>query len=137
MPRSKGSPWPEEHPRDRPVIVLDDDLDADVAIVGGGISGMATAYRLLSTTDLSVALLETGLVGNGATGNNGGQAVDASEAGFRAIAARVGRERALRGFRETGAAGKTLQQLLRTIGAPSMSPYRCGGQNDLLSLFPP
>lgn len=120
MPRSEGSPWPEEHPRDRPVTVLADDLDADVAIVGGGISGMATAYCLLSTTDLSVAVLETGLIGSGATGNNGGQAVEASEAGFKEIAARAGRERALRGFREMGTAWETLQHLLRTIGAPSM-----------------
>lgn len=120
MPGFLGSPWPEEHPRTRPPVPLAEDQDAEVAIVGGGISGMATAHELLSGTDARVVLLEAGLVGHGASGNNGGQAVEGSETGFTEIAARAGRERAVQGFREIGAAWGELRRTLREIGSPSM-----------------
>jgi len=51
---------------------LQDDLDVDVAIVGGGSTGVATAVEL-SERGLRVALLESHRVGWGATGRNGGQ----------------------------------------------------------------
>jgi glycine/D-amino acid oxidase-like deaminating enzyme len=60
-----GSPTP------RPA--LPGDLDVDVAIVGGGYTGLWTAYYL-ATRDpgLSIAVLEATQVGFGASGRNGG-----------------------------------------------------------------
>jgi len=47
--------------------------EVDVAIVGGGYSGLWTAYYLLGTNpDLRVAILEKEIVGYGASGRNGG-----------------------------------------------------------------
>ena len=47
----------------------------DVAIVGGGFSGMWTAHHLLnSSPDLKIAILEAHEVGSGASGRNGGWA---------------------------------------------------------------
>jgi len=91
-----------------------------VAIIGGGISGLATAYMLMRTSDLRVAVLEAGLAGHGATGNNGGQAVEGTEAGFREIASIVGEERAVQGFRELAGAMDELDRMVGKVGPPGM-----------------
>ncbi len=44
----------------------------DVAIVGGGLTGLSTAYHLAGETNLSVCLLEAGAIGRGASGLNAG-----------------------------------------------------------------
>jgi glycine/D-amino acid oxidase-like deaminating enzyme len=52
---------------------LDGDAEVDVAIVGGGFTGLWTAYLLLEEKpDLRVAILEAEAVGYGASGRNGG-----------------------------------------------------------------
>lgn len=51
---------------------LQGDVDADVAIVGGGFSGVAATVEL-AERGKSVALLEANKIGWGATGRNGGQ----------------------------------------------------------------
>ncbi|AML52174.1 NAD(P)/FAD-dependent oxidoreductase [Falsihalocynthiibacter arcticus] len=51
---------------------LDGDIDVDVAIVGGGFTGIATAVEL-AERGLRVAVCEANQIGWGATGRNGGQ----------------------------------------------------------------
>jgi len=52
---------------------LDGDTRVDVAIVGGGLTGLWTAYYLSQADpDLSIAVLERDVVGFGASGRNGG-----------------------------------------------------------------
>ncbi len=54
---------------------LDGDLQTDVAIVGGGFSGLWTAYYLMrSDPSLRIAVLERHYCGFGASGRNGGWA---------------------------------------------------------------
>ena len=54
---------------------LTGDLDADVVIVGGGFTGLWTAYALLERApDLCVVVVEQSVVGSGASGRNGGWA---------------------------------------------------------------
>lgn len=54
---------------------LPGDTDVDVAIVGGGYTGLWTAYYLLrERPDLRIAVLERFVVGYGASGRNGGWA---------------------------------------------------------------
>ena len=49
------------------------DLDVDVAIVGGGYTGLWTAYRLTERDpDLRVVILEQDICGGGPSGRNGG-----------------------------------------------------------------
>ena len=52
--------------------VLQEHVDVDVAIIGGGFSGVATALEL-AERGLRVALCEANRIGWGATGRNGGQ----------------------------------------------------------------
>ena len=51
---------------------LHDSVRADVAIVGGGFTGVATALEL-AERGIGVVLVEAGRIGDGATGRNGGQ----------------------------------------------------------------
>lgn len=55
-----------------PFPTLKGDLDVDVAIVGGGFTGVASAVEL-AERGLRVALLEANRIGWGASGRNGGQ----------------------------------------------------------------
>ena len=56
-----------------PRAALPSDLDVDVAIVGGGYTGLWTAYYLAAAQpDLRIAVLEQRFAGFGASGRNGG-----------------------------------------------------------------
>lgn len=59
---------------DHPTFERDSlDQNWDVAIVGGGFSGLWTAHHLLkSEPDLKIAIFEMGQIGSGASGRNGG-----------------------------------------------------------------
>ncbi|MEM3154280.1 MAG: FAD-binding oxidoreductase [Candidatus Woesearchaeota archaeon] len=69
------SPWIHQlkNFRKRPVRKITEDIEADVAIIGAGIAGIATSFFILSNTNKSVVLLEAGKVAHGATGHNAGQ----------------------------------------------------------------
>lgn len=67
------SPWLAQLNRIRPVTTLSEDVSSDIAIVGGGIAGIMTAYFILRDTDKTVVLLEADKVAHGATGHNAGQ----------------------------------------------------------------
>jgi glycine/D-amino acid oxidase-like deaminating enzyme len=57
----------------RPGEPLKTDLDVDVAIVGGGFTGLSAAYHLKKADPgLRVAIVESQVVGFGASGRNGG-----------------------------------------------------------------
>jgi glycine/D-amino acid oxidase-like deaminating enzyme len=66
--------WHDSVPDDlTPRPPLPGDIAADVAIVGGGLTGLWTAYYLLKASpDLRVVVLEKEIAGFGASGRNGG-----------------------------------------------------------------
>lgn len=51
---------------------LQSDIRSDVAIIGGGFTGLSAAYNL-AQNGVSTILLEGGTIGDGASGRNGGQ----------------------------------------------------------------
>ena len=63
--------WLDEAGTVEPRPALDGTVDADVVVIGGGYTGMWTAWHLLEA-GATVALLEGGLCGHGPSGRNGG-----------------------------------------------------------------
>jgi glycine/D-amino acid oxidase-like deaminating enzyme len=65
--------WQEEAPPDEPAPALEGAVDADVAIVGGGFTGLWTALEVRRRRPSArVVLLEAARCGDGASGRNGG-----------------------------------------------------------------
>ena len=67
-------------------MVLTDDVESDVVIVGAGFTGLLAALHL-AEAGLSVVVLEAKEIGWGASGRNGGQvnpAFDVLPSGVRA-----------------------------------------------------
>jgi len=72
LPQSPLSLWLSEYGPYEPSPPLEGDAAVDVAIVGGGFTGIATAHTLLKQqSSLRVAVLEHEYVGYGASGRNG------------------------------------------------------------------
>ncbi|MBX3446635.1 MAG: FAD-binding oxidoreductase [Parvibaculaceae bacterium] len=72
--RPAGSLWEETAPPLAPGVDLGPagDADCDVAIIGGGYTGLSAALHLVRDFSLDVRLLEAGPLGWGASGRNGG-----------------------------------------------------------------
>jgi glycine/D-amino acid oxidase-like deaminating enzyme len=65
--------WLEEAGGAEPLPPLSGPLEADVVVIGGGYTGMWTAWHLLSSEPSArVVLLEAGVCGHGPSGRNGG-----------------------------------------------------------------
>jgi gamma-glutamylputrescine oxidase len=71
---------------------LNGNLAVDLAIVGGGATGLSAALHA-AEAGLSVVLLESGRIGWGASGRNGGQIIPGLRQGAAELVARLGRER--------------------------------------------
>ena len=72
-PIAPGISWYQSTMTERPEYpALDGSKAVDVAIVGGGFTGLQTAYSL-ATAGLSVVVIEGCRIGDGASGRNGGQ----------------------------------------------------------------
>jgi glycine/D-amino acid oxidase-like deaminating enzyme len=65
--------WQDEAPPDDPAPALEGAVDADVAVVGGGFTGLWTALTVLQRRPgTRVVVLEAARSGDGASGRNGG-----------------------------------------------------------------
>ncbi len=111
------------------------DTDVDVAIVGGGLTGLWTAYELLGHDPaLRVAVLESEIVGFGASGRNGGWC-SALFAGSRAATAkRHGRDAAIALQRAMFATVDEVGRVLDTEGIDAH--FRKGGTLELATRPP-
>jgi len=89
---------------------LDGDLTADVAVVGAGIAGIATAY-FLASTGAKVVVLEARRVADAASGRNAGFLLAGVAENFVAASRRYGERNALRIWRFT----KRTQALVRSL----------------------
>ena len=69
------------------------DIRCDVCVVGGGFTGLSTAYHL-ANRGYDVVLLEAQRVGFGASGRNGGQVGNGQRVDQDDLEAKLGREHA-------------------------------------------
>lgn len=110
------SPWLHQLDRKRDAVALHGDHAADVAIVGGGIAGVVTAYFTLRDTERSVALIEADKVAHGATGHNAGQITSYFERGFADIAREYGLELAADGQKSVEGAWELIDGIVSDAG---------------------
>ena len=93
LPDSPPSLWLAEYGEYEPEEQLAGDLAVDVAVIGGGFTGMATAIALKRLDpSLEVAVLEAKTVGYGASGRNGSFAMTVVGLGFGTTALLRGKE---------------------------------------------
>lgn len=90
--------WHDTHPGSLdPRPPLPGDVDADVAVVGAGYTGLWTAYALLQRDPrLRVVVVEREIAGFGASGRNGGWASSLFPTAWRRIARDATRDEAVR-----------------------------------------
>jgi glycine/D-amino acid oxidase-like deaminating enzyme len=104
---SVWSPWlKRRYPK------LSGSISADVAIVGGGITGASAAYHLRDS-GLKVVLLEAGTLGSGATSKNVGALVRGTEHDFSEAIGKFGRKKALGIWKSTDAALEELEAAVK------------------------
>jgi glycine/D-amino acid oxidase-like deaminating enzyme len=110
---STVSPWLHQMHRTRPLHVLASDQQTDVAIVGGGIAGISTAYFLLKNTNKKVLLVEGSKIAHGATGHNAGQVVAYFEKPFSEIAEEHGIQKAAQAQKDIINTWETLFKIIK------------------------
>jgi len=106
------SPWIKQLKRTRPVVPLDKDMSSDVAIVGGGIAGVTTAFFTLRDTDKTVVLVEANKIAHGATGHNAGQLASYFERSLSDLVEEFGVELAIDGQRSVESAWILLDEII-------------------------
>jgi glycine/D-amino acid oxidase-like deaminating enzyme len=111
------SPWIAQLLPEGPPRPLDSDATTDVAIVGAGIAGVATAFFTLRETTKRVLLIERDRVARGATGRNAAQLTTYFERPLADIADEFGLERALEGQRAVDDAHDLLDLMADEAGA--------------------
>ncbi len=116
------------HRRGGPLPVAVDplagDAAADVAIIGGGFTGLSAALHLARDHGLSVRVLEAGVIGWGASGRNGGFCCMGGDGrGWRGVWRRFGEAEARAWFAAQKAAIGMVAEL---AGRHRLDLQRCG-----------
>ncbi|MFP5345522.1 MAG: NAD(P)/FAD-dependent oxidoreductase [Actinomycetes bacterium] len=113
---SIGSPW-WHRPDPVPATPLPGALTADVAVVGGGLAGLAAAYYLRRLSpDSAVVVLEADRVGAGGSGCSTGIVAPGVGGPITSLRARYGTATAARMFRSSAAAVVRTIELVREEG---------------------
>ncbi len=110
------SPWLYQLDQARESKRLHSELEIDVAIVGAGIAGVATAFFVLKHTDKRVAILERFKMAHGATGHNAGQVVSYFERGFASLVREFGLSAAAAGQKAVEDAWILLDEMYTEAG---------------------
>jgi glycine/D-amino acid oxidase-like deaminating enzyme len=111
------SPWLAQLADDGAPRPLSSDAICDVAVVGAGIAGVATAFFILRETANSVVLIERNRVARGATGRNAGQMTTYFERPLSAIADEFGAEPAVAAQRGFDTADELFDLMVSESGA--------------------
>ena len=107
--------WMETGAKAPALPSLEGSVEADVAIVGGGFTGLVCALRL-AEHGTRVALLEAEAVGNGGSGRNGGQVIPGLKHDPRELTAQFGQEAGERMIALAGSAAERVFRLIAKYG---------------------
>lgn len=110
MPQN-ASPWLNQLERIRPIAEFSGHKDTDIAIVGGGIAGIATAYYILKNTNFNVTLIEAYKIAHGASGHNGGFLASYFERSFTSLVEEFGLDLAANAQREMDSSWSLLDDM--------------------------
>lgn len=127
------SPWIKQLNRTRPVVPIGADVAANIAIVGGGIAGITTAFFVLKNTNKRVVLLEADKVAHGATGHNAGQIASYFERTLAEMVDEFGFDLAIHAQRSVESGWQLLDQIV-TEARLQTPVYRFSGYAGLTSL---
>ncbi len=93
LPDSPLSLWLDQYGQYAPEPPVEGQVDTDVAVIGGGLTGLATAIHLKrQDTSLRVVVLEARSIGYGASGRNGSFAMTVMGLGFGVTAMLRGKD---------------------------------------------
>lgn len=113
LPEAPRSLWLDQCAPYVPNPPLQEDVRVDVAIIGGGFTGLVTAYELKrAEPGLRVAVLEAREVGYGSSGRNGSFAMTVVGLGFSATASLRGRDFVRRAYTYMAQAVDRLDELI-------------------------
>lgn len=109
--------WLDSQRPIRPRPPLTADIEADVAVVGAGFTGLWTAYQLqLNDPSLRIVILESEVAGFGASGRNGSWCVPELNASLDLLTKRFGRDQAIATQRALNATIAEIGQSLEAEG---------------------
>lgn len=94
---------------------LNSDISADICVIGGGITGVITAYAL-AKHGIKVVLVEKEIIGSGATGRNTGFILSGTVEHYNRAITFWGREKAKRVWEYTQKNHKILTQIIEEEG---------------------
>jgi glycine/D-amino acid oxidase-like deaminating enzyme len=92
-------------------------IDVDTAVIGGGYTGLSTAYHLKKDEpSMKIALLEGQVAGFGASGRNAGFSMTLFGLSLSVTALRFGKEKAMEAHRYMERSVDTTRDLIETLG---------------------
>ncbi len=112
VPDESSSPWIETQPAPR-FAPLAQDIEVDVAIVGGGITGI-TAAHFLSSAGLRVAVLEARRIGQGETGHTTAHLTAFPDARLSVLTGRFNEDHARAAWSAGARAIELIEEIVRT-----------------------
>jgi len=122
------SPWVDRFPKSRVPSrpTARGEIDTDVVVIGGGLTGCLTAYAL-AVAGLRVVVVEADRVGRGASSAASGWITDTAGQSFIEMEARLGRRAARHAWQAWRRAALDLEALIRRlaircylVGAPAL-----------------
>jgi len=122
--------WLDTAPHCQSVAAGPVDGRVDVAVIGGGFTGLSAALAL-AQRGASVAVLDAGRLGGGASGRNGGQCNTGVAQDYLALSEQMGAARASACYRAYAAAIDTVERLIAEQGIAC--DYRASGKLKLAS----